>query len=43
MYKKFYGFQQDPFSVVPNPDFLYLSLFLQMSNNTSATNNSPSF
>ena len=25
MYEEFYGFQEKPFSIVPNPDFLYLS------------------
>ena len=25
MYKEFYGFQEKPFSLVPDPNFLYLS------------------
>jgi len=25
MYKRFYGFRKEPFSIVPDPDFLYLS------------------
>lgn len=36
MYEAFYGFSEKPFSLIPDPDFLYLSKGHQLALNLSS-------